>query len=75
MISRGRLRFVIFFITACLIVTIQFRIAASGLFNQYRLEKVRQERLRQELWQKQLELECLIQPKQILQSIDSEKTS
>lgn len=72
MISRGRLRFVIFFITAALIVTIQLRVAASGIFNQYRREQVRQERLRQELWQKQLELECLIQPYRILQSADRE---
>jgi hypothetical protein len=72
MISRGRLRFVIFFVTASLIVTIQLRIEAASLFNRYRMEKVRQDRLRQQLWQKQLELECLIGPQQILQSADRE---
>lgn len=71
--SRGRVRFVIFFITASLIVTIQLRIGAASLFNQYRMEKVRQDRLRQQLWQKQLELECLIGPQQILQSVGREE--
>ena len=74
MISRGRLRFIIFVITAAIIVTIKLRIGASGLFNQYRMEKVRQERLRQQLWQKQLELECLTGPGQILRSLNQEKT-
>ena len=74
MISRGRLRFVIFFLTACLVITIQLRIAASGLFNQYRLEKVRQERLRHQLWQKQLELESLTGPRQIFQSTETKES-
>lgn len=72
MFSRARLRFIIFFLTAALILTIHLRMSASRLFHRYRLEQVRQDQLTQQLWQKQIELEGLIQPQQVYQQLTEE---
>ena len=72
MFSRSRIRFLIFFLTAALILTIHLRMSASRLFNQYRLAEVQQDRLKQQLWQKQLELEGLIQPRQVQRQLSEE---
>lgn len=66
MISRARLRFVIFVLTAALIATTHFRISASRMFHQARLSQTRQAQLRQQLWKKQIELEGLLQPQNVL---------
>lgn len=72
MFSRARLRFIIFFLTAALILTIHLRISASRLFHQYRLAQVRQDQLKQQLWQKQIELESLLQPQKVYQQVSGE---
>lgn len=66
MISRARLRFVIFSLTAALIATTHLRISASRLFHQARQAQILQEQLRRQLWKKQVELEKLLQPQQVL---------
>ena len=70
--SRSRLRFIIFFATAALILTVHLRSSNSVLFHQYRKEVVKQEKLKQKLWEIQLELEQLTQPYQIKQQIQQE---
>jgi hypothetical protein len=60
--SRLRVVLVIFTITACLIFTIFLRTSASRMFNQYRKASIEQKNLCQQLWQKQLEFECRINP-------------
>ena len=73
MISRARLRYVIFFLTAALVITIHIRTSTSRLFHCIRLEQVRQERLCRDLRLKQIELEALIQPASVLEQIGAEK--
>jgi len=72
MFSRARLRFILFFLTAALVVTVHLRMSASRLFHQYRLAQVEQTQLRRQLWHKQLELEGLIQPQQVYEQLSEE---
>ncbi len=72
MISRARLRYVIFVITAALIATTHLRISASRMFHQARQAQIRQTHLRQQLWKKQLELEGLLQPQKVLPYLPEE---
>lgn len=60
--SRSRVIVVIFSVTAFLIFTILLRTSSSRLFNQYRQAVVEQKALRQQLWQRQLRFECLVNP-------------
>ncbi|HOT72713.1 MAG TPA: hypothetical protein PLX18_06050 [Anaerohalosphaeraceae bacterium] len=75
MFSRARLRFVVFFLTAALIVTIHLRISASRLFYQARQAQILQNQLRQQLWKKQIELEGLLQPQKVFRTLSIEETS
>ncbi len=75
MFSRARLRFIIFFLTAALILTIHLRTSASRLFHQARLAQVQQDQLTQQLWKKQLELEGLTQPQRVLERLSEETPS
>ena len=70
--SRGRLIFVIFYLTGVLIGTVNLRTASARLFYQYRGLYVARGHLRQELWQKQLEFESLINPGAIYERVESE---
>ena len=74
MFSRARLRFIIFFLTAALILTIHLRMSASRLFHRARLAQVRQNQMIQQLWKKQIELESLVQPQQVLRHLSGEST-
>jgi hypothetical protein len=60
--SRLRVILVVFSITACLIFTIILRTSASRMFNRYQKSSVEQKKLCQQLWQKQLQFECLVNP-------------
>ena len=60
--SRSRVIVVVFTVTACLIFTIHLRISSSRVYNRYRSAIVEQKALKQQLWQKQLRFECLINP-------------
>lgn len=60
--SRLRVILVVFSITAFLIFTIILRTSASRMFNRYQKSVVEQKSLCQQLWQKQLQFECLVNP-------------
>ena len=62
MMSRARLIFIIFYLTAVLISIIHLRTASSRMFFKSRASLVTQNRLKQQLWQKQLQFESLINP-------------
>jgi hypothetical protein len=75
MFSRARLRFIIFFLTAALILTIHLRTSASRLFHRARLAQVQQNQKTQQLWKKQLELESLTQPQAVMKHLSEEPVS
>jgi len=60
--SRLRFSLVVFFLAATLIVAVFLEGANRRTFYTLRRYKIEQNRLRQELWQKQLELESLTNP-------------
>lgn len=64
--TRSRLVFIVFFLTALLLLIVQLRISSARIFFSYRTEYVRQKRLMQQLWRKQIYLEKLINPDIIL---------
>jgi len=59
---RFRFVFVIFYFTAVLILTVCLRSADNRIFYKLRTIDAEQGRLKQQLWQKQLQLESLINP-------------
>jgi len=60
--SRLRVILVVFSVTAFLIFTILLRTSASRMFFQYQQSSVKQKELLQQLWQKQLQFECMVNP-------------
>lgn len=66
--SRSRVLVVVFSITAFMIFTIHLRTSSARMFNRYRNAMVEQKELKQQLWQKQLRFECLINPAGLPQS-------
>ena len=54
--------FVLFFFTAVLIFTVYLRTTNSQIFYRVCVNDRQQEKLKQQLWQKQLQLESLINP-------------
>lgn len=56
---------VVFFFAATLIVAVYLRAADKRTFYELRTYKIEQGRLQQELWQKQLRVESLINPASI----------
>jgi hypothetical protein len=60
--SRLRVILVVFSVTAFLIFTILLRTSASRMFFQYQQSSVEQKELLQQLWQKQLQFECMVNP-------------
>lgn len=60
--SRLRVILVVFSVTAFLIFTILLRTSASRVFFQYQQASVKQKELLQQLWQKQLQFECMVNP-------------
>ena len=60
--SRLRVILVVFSVTAFLIFTIFLRTSASRMFFQYQQSSFSQKDLLQQLWQKQLQFECLVNP-------------
>jgi cytochrome c-type biogenesis protein CcmE len=63
--SRVSFVLVIFFFAATLIVAVYLRGANHRVFYTLRTQKIEQGRLQQELWQKQLRVESLINPASI----------
>ena len=62
--------FVVFCFTAVLILTVSLRSANNRIFYQLCTIYAEQSRLKQQLWQKQLRLENLINPAAISQRLD-----
>jgi len=62
-----RFVFVVFYFTAVLIFTVYLRGADNRLFYELCTINTRQSRLKQQLWQKQLQLENLINPATVSQ--------
>lgn len=60
--SRSRVLVIIFALTVFLIFTIHLRTSSARMFHQYRSELVEQKELKQQLWDRQLRFECLINP-------------
>ncbi len=60
--SRSRVLVVIFTVTASMIYTIHLRTSSARMFNRYRSAMVEQKDLKQQLWQTQLQYECLVNP-------------
>lgn len=70
--SQFRFVFVVFYLTAVLIFTIHLRSADNRVF--YRLATINREqlRLKQQLWNKQLKLENLINPAAVSEHLNSD---
>jgi hypothetical protein len=70
--SQFRFAFVVFYLTAVLIFTIHLRSADNRVF--YRLATINREqlRLKQQLWNKQLKLENLINPAAVSEHLNSD---
>ncbi len=62
--------FVIFYFIAVLILTVSLRSADNRLFYRFCIVNSEQGRLKQKLWQKQLQLENLINPVAVSQRFD-----
>jgi Tfp pilus assembly protein PilO len=60
--ARFRFVFVVFWVTAILILTVHLRNANNRIFYELCVQRAEQTRLKQHLWQKQLEVESLINP-------------
>ena len=68
--SRWYFAFVVFYFAAVLIVAVYLRGSNNRIFYRLRIHQAEQARLKQELWQKQLRLESLINPAAISESLD-----
>ncbi len=71
MLSRSRLVFIVFYVTAVLIATVHLRTASSRIFYRYRMAKVSRRDVSEHLRRTQLELESLISPKAVSEHIPS----
>ncbi|MCK4913768.1 MAG: hypothetical protein KAS69_04130 [Planctomycetes bacterium] len=67
--SRFRFIFVVFCITTVLIFTVYLRSSDKRIFYQLCKNKAEQSRLEQQLWQKQLRLENLINPAAVSEQV------
>lgn len=62
--------FVVFYFTAILLFTVYLRSADNRIFYKLCTIGVEQNRLKQKLWQKQLQLESLINPAAVSERLD-----
>lgn len=67
--SQLRFILIVFYLTATLLFSVHIRTSGSRGFYKLRKANVIEGRLKQELWQKQLQLESLINPAVISQSL------
>ncbi len=68
--SRFCFVFVVFYFTAVLILTVSLRSADNRIFYRLCTVNTKQSRLKQQLWEKQLRLENLINPAAVSQQLD-----
>jgi hypothetical protein len=71
--SRSRLVFIVFYLTAILIATVHLRTVSSRLFYRFRTAVVARDRIKSQLWQKQIQLESLINPSAISEYIEQDQ--
>jgi hypothetical protein len=71
--SRFRFVFVVFCLTAFLIFTVYLRSANNRIFYKICILNTEQNRLKQQLWQKQLHLENLINPAAVSEHLGEKK--
>jgi len=69
--SQFRLVFVIFCLVAVLIFTVYLRNAENRIFYKLCLISVEQEHLKQKLWQKQLQIENMINPAAVSEKLNN----
>jgi len=72
MSSRFRFVFVVFYLAAILIFTVCLRAAENRNFYRLCTIEIKESRLKQQLWQKQLQLESLINPAALSQRLDEQ---
>ena len=72
--SRSRLVFIVFFLTAVLIATVHLRNISSRIFYQFRGSVVARDDIQQQLWNKQIRLEGVINPSAVSESLKPEST-
>jgi hypothetical protein len=70
--SKARLIFIVFYLTALLVAAAGLRISASRLFYKFDKAIITQNRIRQMLWQKQLELQALTGPQAVSEQVEHE---
>jgi hypothetical protein len=68
--SQFRFFFVIFYVVAILIITVYLHSVNDRIFYRLSAQDIEQNRLKQQLWQKQLQLEGLINPAALSQRLD-----
>jgi hypothetical protein len=68
--SQFRIFFIVFYIVAILIFSIYLHIVNDRIFYKLYTENLEQSRLKQQLWQKQLQLESLINPASVSQRLE-----
>lgn len=68
--SHFRFVFVVFYLTAVLILTVYLRSADNHIFYKLCVHRAEQSRLKQQLGNKQLQLESLINPAAVSQRLD-----
>lgn len=71
--SRTYFVFIVFCLSALLILTIYLRNAENRIFYELVTINIEQDRLKQQLWQKQLQLESLINPAAITERISNRR--
>ena len=72
--SRSRLIFIVFYLTAVLILTVLLRTNSSRIFKNYRTSDVAQKRLNQQLRQHQLTMAFLTTPGEISRRVNESKS-
>lgn len=68
--STARFIFIVFSVTGALLFSVFLRRATDSAFYRFRVAHVRQIRLKQNLWQKQLRLENLLNPAALSEHLD-----
>ena len=70
--SRSRLVFIVFYLTAVLIATVQLRTISSRIFYRSRGSVVARDAIKQQLWRKQLQLEGIVNPSAVSERSEQE---
>jgi hypothetical protein len=73
--SRSRLIFIIFYLTAMLIGTVHLRVSKSRIYYRYSVTNVHREELKRMLGDRELRLEQLINPSAIQQEVGKSAAS